>query len=227
MELDSTYYDHLFEKGGSDGTYHLPYRHSHYFPLYRAIKKELRAVSCPQILEIGCGNGALAHYLFDSGLRDYLGFDFSPVAVEQARSRTGRLDSFFVGNALDKKSYYANYPYNIAICTEVLEHIEADLRAISYWKSGSFCICSVPNFDSVSHVRFFQKETDIYKRYDHLIRIESIRRIKSPQLSNISFTNRVRHLIWNRYRPRRFLELLGISRFSKVGGWFLFSGFKK
>ena len=55
-------------------------------------------------------------------------------------------------------------PYDAIVCLEVLEHIEHDLDVIANWKSGPECICSVPNFDYPTHVRWFRHEADIVSR---------------------------------------------------------------
>ncbi len=71
-------------------------------------------------------------------------------------------------------------PYDTIVCLEVLEHIERDLDVIANWKSGCECICSVPNFDYPTHVRWFRHEAEIVSRYGHLISIREIERIPCP-----------------------------------------------
>lgn len=157
--------------------------------------------------------------------RDRLfGFDFSAVAVATAIARTGRQDAFRVGDATREESYAQ--PYNTIVCTEVLEHIEADRRAVALWRPGTDCICSVPNFDSSTHVRFFKSEDDVRQRYGDLIDIRSIRRIKVPALTDLSWRSYMRALRWNRYRPKRLLDILGFAPFDE-GGWFLFAGTRR
>ena len=109
----------------------------------------------------------------------------------------------------------------------MLEHIEHDLEAIGNWKSGTYCICSVPNFDSETHVRFFESADQVRARYGALIDIGEIARIKKPVLADISMSNTLRALRWNRYRPRQLIAILGLGTFESIGGWFLFSGIKR
>lgn len=217
-------YDDMYRSGGHQGVYELPYRRSRYYPLFRDVLAELRRAGATSVLEVGCGVGTFASMLFDRTDIAYTGFDFSPVAVEKAVARTGRPDAFTVADATKPESYAR--PYSTIVCTEVLEHIEADLTAVSTWQPGTHCICSVPNFDSSTHVRYFRAESEVRERYGDLIEIRSIKRIKLPALADLSWSNYLREIRWNRYRPRRLLNILGFSSFDE-GGWFLFSGSRR
>jgi SAM-dependent methyltransferase len=221
----ANYYDSVYESGGYGGVYELPYRHSSYFPLFRGMLAALRRKRATSVLEVGCGNGAFAHLLKDKTDVSYSGFDFSHVAVEKARLRTGRPDWFFVGDALSAESY--RRPHDAIVCGEVLEHIEDDLGVIRNWGPGVSCICSVPNFDAESHVRFFRNESEVVARYSTLLNIERVVRIRKPVLPDISWGSYARALRWYRYRPARLLAVLGIGSFESLGGWFLFSGTRK
>ena len=154
------------------------YRHSIWFPLYRRVCWQLDAAPPGQILEVGCGTGAFAHCLLEHSALPYRGFDFSSVAVQQAQRRTGRADCFFVGDARAAGSYAR--PYDTIVCLEVLEHIERDLDVIAHWRPRCECICSVPNFDYETHVRWFRNEQDIVSRYGHLISFRHICRNPLP-----------------------------------------------
>lgn len=217
-------YDRMFAEGGYGGTFRLHYKHTWYYPLYRKVLSIVQRHGGRHVLEVGCGTGGFAHLLQETTALEYAGFDFSSEAVSQARARTGREDCFSVGDATIPESYPGTY--DTIVCTEVLEHIEPDREVISLWKPGTRCVCSVPNFDSTVHVRHFLSEDDVLKRYGDLLDIDSIERLKKPQLPDISLRNRLRHLRWNRYRPGRLLGLLGLAPFSD-GGWFVFSGRKR
>jgi SAM-dependent methyltransferase len=219
------YYDMMFEAGGHGGVYDLPYRQSCYWPLHCAVLKEIRRLNSKAVLEVGCGTGAFAHLLMDNLSLSYVGFDFSAIAVKKARLRTHREHGFFVGDALNAASY--NHAFDSIVCTEVLEHIDKDLEAIGKWPAGCQCICSVPNFDADSHVRFFTSTESVLERYGQAIAIERIARIRKPILADISWSNYVRALRWYRYRPRQLLAALGVGTFRSLGGWFLFSGRKR
>lgn len=226
MEYKTEFYDKMFKQGGYQGVYDLPVKHSYYYPLYKVVLKEIKKLplSRPVILEVGAGTGGLAEIILSRGY-SYKGFDFSSVAIEMAVRRTGRSDCFAVADAYEKSNYIGDY--NTIICTEVLEHTEGDLRIIEQWEKDSFCICSVPNFDSESHVRFFRTTDEVFKRYSAEISIEKIYKIKKPLIVDLSPVNYIRHIVWARYNFRLILKILGFGNFDDVGGWFVFVGKKK
>lgn len=138
-----------------------PCRDSCYFVLWTQVLRIVRQFTSPRILEIGCGTGQLAHYLYDEGFRDYHGFDFSPVAVDLARKRVNL--SFVVGDAEDPASFDCNY--NLVIATEVLEHVKDDLGILANLKAGTPVIFTLPRTDDPSHVRVFGTLADIVSHY--------------------------------------------------------------
>jgi len=224
-ERHQAVYDRVFSHGGYGGVYDLHYRHSCYYPLFRRVLRELRQRGSRRLLEVGCATGAFAHLLFERTDLDYRGFDLSPVAIERAINRTGRTGRFFVADATESSSYAG--VYDSMVCTEVLEHIPNDLDVIKQWKAGAFCVCSVPNFDADTHERFFGREAEVRARYGNLLDITRIVRLRKPALSDISLANYLRAVRWNRYRPRRLAELLGLATFDAAGGWFVFVGTKR
>lgn len=219
-------YDRIYADGGYQGVFDLPYQHSAYFPLFKRVLREVLCQNARSVLEVGCGSGAFAHLLMDSTALDYHGFDFSKTAVEKAIARTQRRDAFYIGDATESSAYEGRY-YDCIVCTEVLEHVEKDLAAIANWRAGTLCICSVPNFDANTHVRFFGSADEVRARYRELIDIKDVARIKKPVLSDISMSNTLRAIRWNRYRPQRLMAILGIGAFETLGGWFVFSGIKR
>lgn len=221
-EHQSGDYDRMFESGGHEGVYALPYRRSCYFPLFRRVLVELERRGARSILEVGCGTGAFAHYVLQASRLGYTGFDFSPSAVEFARRRTGRPELLSVADARQPASYAK--PHDAIVCTEVLEHIEADREVVSLWKPGLLCVASVPNFDADNHVRYFHTEQDVRARYQGLVEFETVVRVRKPELTDISLESYLRALRWNRYRPRRLAEILGFRSFDRGGGWFLLVG---
>jgi len=178
------------------------------------------------VLEVGCGTGAMAHLLLERHQIKYQGFDFSPVAVSKAQARTGATELFGIGDATHESSYVGRQ-FDSIICTEVLEHIEADREAISQWRKGTFVVCSVPNYDSQTHVRHFKTESEVTARYGDLIEIRELRRLRKPFLTDLSFKNWLRAVRWNRYRLERLKWLAGFTDFDKDGGWFVFSGVRR
>jgi 2-polyprenyl-3-methyl-5-hydroxy-6-metoxy-1,4-benzoquinol methylase len=218
QQADVAYYDQLHR---DESVYDLPVERSPYYPLFRRIVATLQARGHRRVLEVGCGSGALAELILRTGA-EYRGFDFSATAVDKARARTGRA-LFSVGDATDPASY-AGFDYDVVVCTEVLEHIDADKTVIGLWRPGVPCLCSVPNFDYDGHVRFFRTEAEVRSRYQDVMRIDRVTRVAKAVRAGETFGDYLRRLRWSRDDPRRLLGLLGIGTFDAIGGWFLFDG---
>jgi cyclopropane fatty-acyl-phospholipid synthase-like methyltransferase len=143
-----------------------------YDGLFRKIVANIRDHGSRSVLEVGCGSGFLAKMILREYDGAYRGFDFSAEAIRNATSRTGRPELFFVGDALDRRSYAGDY--DTIVSTEMLEHVDGDLDVIRLWRDGTWCICSVPNFDYAGHVRFFNTADEVAARYGGSIDIEAI-----------------------------------------------------
>jgi SAM-dependent methyltransferase len=195
-----------------------------YAALFRKIVANIREHGRRSILEVGCGSGFLAEMILQQHDGTYRGFDFSSAAIRNAGARTGCPELFSVRDALDARSYA--WEYDTIVCTEMLEHIECDLDVIRLWHEGTWCICSVPNFDYAGHVRFFNTSEEVATRYGGLIDIEAIIKIPRPIIPDRSITSYLRNLRWSRNNPNEFLGFLGIQTFARLGGWFLFFGKK-
>jgi len=209
-------YDHGYLT--DDLTYERPLS-SPYYPLYCKISQVIQHHRVNSVLEVGCGSGVLAEMLLDAGI-SYSGFDFSPVGVQKAQKRNPQA-KHFVANACDPSAYLV--PYEGIVCCEVLEHIEGDLQAVELWRSGTICVCSVPNFDYETHVRFFESEADVIRRYQALLEITRIERVGKSARANLSWLGYLQRLRWARNEPRRILGMLGINAFEWYGGWFVFT----
>ncbi len=196
-----------------------------YQPLFHKVVRAIRVHGSRSILEVGCGNGFLADLLLHEYAGVYRGFDFSPVAIDNARDRTRRPELFFRADALDACSYAGTY--DTIVCTEVLEHIEADLDVIRCWRRGAWCVCSVPNFDFDSHVRFFRTAAEVTTRYGGLIDIASVIQVPRPIIPDGRISTYLRNLRWSREDSSRLLGFLGIQTFDRLGGWFLFCGTRR
>lgn len=217
-------YDEVFEASGLDSAYSLPYDLSPYYPMYKKVLHYLNKYKAFDVLEVGCGTGAFAKMLSEKTKIKYRGFDFSDVAITKASHLLGQPELFTIGDATQTSSYPTSY--ETIVCTEVLEHLDDDLSVIDNWKAGALCICSVPNYDSVYHTRFFKTKNEVINRYSPKIEILDLCLVKKPVLSNLSISNYFRELRWNRYKPRRLMEIIGLGNFDKVGGWFIFVGRK-
>jgi SAM-dependent methyltransferase len=196
-----------------------------YKPLFRQVVKTLGDCGSRTVLEVGCGSGFLAEMILREHAATYRGFDFSPVAIRNAGRRTGHPELFARADALDPRSYACDY--DTIVCTEVLEHIDADLDVIRLWRDGALCVCTVPNFDFDSHVRYFRRSEEVVVRYGDLVDIRAIIRVARPIIPDGRLRSYLRNLRWSRDDPSRFLGFMGIQTFDRLGGWFLFFGAKK
>lgn len=189
-----------------------------YNALFRRVTEIAVAEKLSSVLEVGCGRGLMAEMMVRAGI-SYVGFDFNALAVEKARLRN-RADRHFVADAAAPDSYRT--PYDGIVCCEVLEHIEPDLRVVELWRPGCVCICSVPNFDYRTHVRFFRHEDEVRARYGGLLDIHRIEKVAKPVRAGLTWREYFRRLRWSRDNPRRFLGNLGINKFDWHAGWFVF-----
>jgi SAM-dependent methyltransferase len=137
------------------------------------------------VLEVGCGAGQLARFLFDQNIGKYTGFDFSQTAVDLARGRVPQGD-FFVASALDTDLYRKD-DVDVIVCTEVLEHIQQDLSVVAKFPAGKTCICTVPNFPFKSHVRHFVDAGEVRDRYGPFFRDLDVMTLRSSESSDNLF----------------------------------------
>ncbi len=215
-------YEEMHEEAG---LYDASYKTSMYRPIFEKALAEVKRLSGKSVLEVGCGSGIFAQMLIENSDLNYRGFDFSTKGVQKAAQRNGRDDLFSVGNALSADSYSGNF--DTIVCTEVLEHIERDLEVIGNWPSGTACVCTVPNFNYPTHVRYFLNEEQVLERYGGLIEIDQITRIPRPLILGRTLREYLRQLRWSRDDPKRFMAILGYKTFENLSGWFVFSGRRK
>jgi len=218
-ELGSDFYDRIHAELGHC------VRHPHYDRLFRKVVAKIQDHASCSVLEVGCGSGFLADMILRECNVAYRGFDFSAEAIRNAGARTLRPERFFVGDALDSGSYEGEY--DTIVCTEMLEHVDRDLEVIWLWRGGTWCVCSVPNFDYEGHVRFFNTADEVAARYGELVDIEAVVKVSRPIIPDRRISTYMRNLRWSRNNPSEFLGFLGIKTFSWLGGWFLFFGKKK
>jgi trans-aconitate methyltransferase len=159
-DRSADWYDAAYEKSDE---YQRPYYASRYYPVWSVIADRVRQSGARNVLEIGCGSGQLAGYLTENlDLSSFTGVDFSPKAIEAATQIAPKA-TFVVADALAPATYERET--DLIICTEVLEHIEEDLRVIDLFPAKVRCLCSVPDFPYPSHVRHFTSADEVRDRY--------------------------------------------------------------
>ncbi len=96
------------------------------------------------VLDAGCGEGFVAGYLAEQRPSlSITGVDFSPDAIRYAQERWSSV-RFRTGNVY--KLPFSDRSFDLALCCEVLEHLEAPERAIAELKrvARRFVLISVP-----------------------------------------------------------------------------------
>ncbi len=191
-QKDSTFYDQLYLSGGWQKEYHKHYTERVDYKSWKKTLEWIKLESHPEIIEIGCGTGQFANMLLDNGISNYHGIDFSPIAIDMAKKNNSNYTNCFtIDNALSSNIYTSEY--NIAILLEVLEHIDDDLHILANIKDNCTVIFSVPNFDSASHVRWFNTRNAILARYGDIVDIEDIYEIElKPTLNKIYLAKAVK-----------------------------------
>jgi SAM-dependent methyltransferase len=159
-ERSAEWYDEAF---AGSAKYRDAYQKSPYYFLWSVIADRLRRDGVERVLDIGCGTGQLAAFLFDQGIETYVGMDFSPKAVEYARTAVPR--GRFVVDDARTSNVYTDEEHDVLLCTEVLEHITDDLLVVARFRPRKRCIFSVPSYNSAGHVRFFDDVASVAERY--------------------------------------------------------------
>lgn len=173
MEKDSCFYDDVYLQGGNNNMYNDHYKQSVYYPIWEKALALIEEITKPNLIEVGCGVGQFANLLFDHNIINYNGIDYSKEAIKLAKGNNKRFaDKFIVDDAYQSQIFQEKY--NTVILFEVLEHLDHDLLILNKIAEDSTVLFSVPNFDSESHVRFFESETEILTRYSNIIRIDDI-----------------------------------------------------
>lgn len=125
MERDPSYYDRLRRKEWREAATIGPSALSRYRIIMRLVKEFQFKDG---LLDIGSGTGTLMAKLIDlSGFKEVLGSDFSEEAVKLGREKG--LEVFRAD--IIKLSDFKDRRFNSVICSEVLEHIEDDAKALS------------------------------------------------------------------------------------------------
>jgi len=141
-------------------------------PLYKSVVKYLPLPhEADTIVDLGCGIGMFTEVVFKAGYTKYIGIDFSPTMIGRSKKRVPEA-KFIIGDLRDKETQKIIENYKIFVSLEVLEHIENDLDIIAAIPVNSLVIFSVPNFGGEFHVRHFNSEIEVIKRYNKLLRFD-------------------------------------------------------
>lgn len=142
-----------------------------YYPIWEYIMDNLNIDD--KILDLGCGPSHLGHMLSDNDFKEYVGIDFSSVAIKMAKEKTYYTYIESDLNHID----YTKYNDYVIVSTETFEHIEDDIGLIKKLPKNKI-IFSVPNFMSKNHYRTYDSEEQIRNYYKNIIDVDNIKEFK-------------------------------------------------
>ncbi|WP_094603813.1 Ubiquinone biosynthesis O-methyltransferase, mitochondrial [Sporomusa silvacetica DSM 10669] len=181
---ESQIYNEIYASGGYCEEYFKHYSETLYIDSWFKAAQTIKRIASPQVIDIGCGPGQFANLLFDFGICNYKGIDFSEEAIKMAKIRNDKYrDKFFIDNAYTSDIYKENY--NIATLFEVLEHIDEDIMVLKNIRRDTVVLFSVPNYMSRTHVRCFATDKDVYARYGNVVDIKSLSKFHMSQTNII------------------------------------------
>lgn len=181
---ESNLYDEIYRSGGYNDAYLRHYSETPYINIWLKAAQLIKTMDKPKVIDIGCGPGQFANLLFDFGIMDYKGIDYSEEAIRMAKLRNDKYrERFCLDNAFTSKIYTENY--NVVTLFEVLEHINDDFTILSNIRRGSAVFFSVPNYLSKGHVRVFKDKEDIYSRYNSTFNIKDIYEFSITEVNKI------------------------------------------
>lgn len=97
------------------------------------------------LLNVGCSDGTFERML-SARFRRIVGVDINPAEIEAAKANAPKNASFVVADA--QKLPFDSGAFDVVVCSEVLEHIENDLKAVDEMlrvlKQGGRLVLTVP-----------------------------------------------------------------------------------
>jgi SAM-dependent methyltransferase len=164
-------YDEVYSRKES---YRGHYSKSSYLKVWQEVAKNINSED--RVIDLGCGTGQVMELLLDKGIKQFIGYDFSTVAVELANNRVAGRNA-----KVEYRDLYELEPLpdaDVYIACEVMEHIKNDIEVLSLIPLNKKVILTVPNYLGGSHVRKFNTEDEVTSRYASIIKQESITTVK-------------------------------------------------
>jgi trans-aconitate methyltransferase len=176
IERGHEYYDKVFS---SSGLYLGDIKSAPWFDVWSAVSDLIISAGSPPVIDLGCGPGHLAEVLSSRGYRSqYVGYDFSSVAIADASARDVQSARFEQLDLRDCNMSDFDHPDDaVYVAIEFLEHVEWDIEILSSIPAGRTVIGTVPNFDDPGHVRHFTRLSDAVVRYSDAITVSDARRV--------------------------------------------------
>jgi ubiquinone/menaquinone biosynthesis C-methylase UbiE len=172
-----------------------------------------------KILDIGCSGGVLMELLLSKGFENVYGIDISTESIEICRKRG--LQNVFVEDA--QKTHFPEGYFDVIICSDILEHIEEQEKAVLEWKrmlkKGGSIICFVPAFaflwsqhDSANmHYRRYLR-----KKLCHLFRGNGFKIDRSSYWNFTLFVPVSAFRLFQKITPKRKGQIAGLKSSAKL-----------
>jgi len=173
-ELDNKHYDKIYSRGGNNQTYFKDAKLiKEYYPSWKIAYEYIKNNNIGYVIDLGCGPGHLSSLFKLEDNINYIGYDFSEVAIKQAvkRNENNKNNKFIVKDLSD---YGMNEECSFYTSFEFLEHISFDRDIIKKMSIGDEIIFSVPSYDNNGHVRFFKTELDVENRYGDILSLKKL-----------------------------------------------------
>jgi SAM-dependent methyltransferase len=147
--------------------YNLPPQEAGHYHVWQAIAELIDPKW--RIADFGCGTGQLTELLTSLKCNVVLAVDFSEEGIRKTKERfKGKAE---VGDLRNPETFRL-VDYDIAIFSEVLEHLADDLWVLGNIPPGKRIVIGIPRFDAGSHLRWFVNWWDVIDRYSKLVSIE-------------------------------------------------------
>lgn len=162
------------EKKEYDSTiYNLRYKYGYNWGCYQNLSAKLIQIMTEnkengkKFIDIGCGVGWFTDMLYFNVSRDIKGIDFSKLAILFHARRLYPSVGFEIADIYE----YDYTGYEVAVLTEVLEHIDKDIDLLKKLPQGCIVYATVP-FEAerrdITHVREYSIDS-IMKRYGDIM----------------------------------------------------------
>lgn len=174
-ELDKSFYDNAYSDP-SKGYEGAPEDLKFYYPNWKIALDYIYRNNYSKIVDIGCGPGHFAQMICEDRSIDYIGYDFSEIAIQKAISRNNNKNNKF--KIKDLKEFTIPVSNCIFTAFEFLEHVSFDVDIIKKLHSGSEIIFSVPNYDSAGHIRVYPNENYINHRYGEFLNLTPLNTVE-------------------------------------------------
>ncbi|HDK42847.1 MAG TPA: class I SAM-dependent methyltransferase [Candidatus Pacearchaeota archaeon] len=152
-----------FDKYDKRGDYHWEHYYKRKTPFYVKLVDTIVSYvpENSHVLDVGCGDGLIAHRIYEEKKSKVTGIDINPLAVYYARRNNTPNPNKFIEKSISE--FNNNHLFDGAVAVEIFEHIEHPELLLSkikcLIKDGGFLIITTPIADPQRGVaRYHYKE---------------------------------------------------------------------